>query len=169
MRAARMSVGGRPGAPHALIGAADSASLGIMQVKVGPAIELAKKYGPQLGTAVAAIGTFLAKNPKVSTWAQEHLDDLPKRLAVVLQRRGDAAKIRGVLEVTRDSVRTLRSKDAERVRDVADGWVTRADDLELVVGLAEHLGASERRRTLARLRTKADALLAEVIEFTTGA
>lgn len=138
-------------------------------------LKLAIKHGPKLGVAATALGAFLSKNPEVAAWLRERASTMPTQLAEVRKRRGDAAQIRGMLEIVRDVAGKLRVDGA----DGADGgagadgatsadWLRRADDIDLAVQLAERMGQPERRKALARLKTRSEALLDDLIEATTA-
>ena len=69
---------------------------------VGTALRLAVKNAPKIIAAIGALSVFLKNHPDISTRARETLEGIPKRLTTVLQRHGDAAKIRGILSIIRD-------------------------------------------------------------------
>ncbi|GAA2753598.1 hypothetical protein [Amnibacterium kyonggiense] len=133
---------------------------------VGSIIRLAAKHGPKIGVAATAIGGFLAKNPEVSAWLKGRVETLPKQLDAIRKRRGDAAQIRGMLEIVRDVAGKLHAEGAAAA--VASDWVRRADDVELGVQLAERLSPPAKKEAVSRLKTRAEALLAELIEATTA-
>jgi hypothetical protein len=82
----------------------------------------------------------------------------------VQQRRGDAAKIRAILEIIRSEAREFEAQGLHRID--ADSWIQRADTIERRVRLAEVLDERNRKKTLGRLRTEADALVADLIDAT---
>ncbi|MGT2427145.1 hypothetical protein [Amnibacterium kyonggiense] len=133
---------------------------------VGSIFKLAAKHGPKLGVAATAVGGFLAKNPEVSAWLKGRVDALPGQRDSIRRRRGDAAQIRGMLDIVRDVAGKLRADGAPAA--AASDWVRRADDVELGVQLAERLSPPAKKEALSRLKTRAEALLAELIEATTA-
>ena len=138
---------------------------------LGQAVQLGRlviKHGPQILSAVSMIRTFIKANPSLPTWARERLNDIAKRLDGVQKRRGDAAQIRGKLEIVRTEARDLEAEPADRVPASSSTWVQRADDIDRALGLAEQLAKAAQKRTLARLNGQADDLLAEVIDAIAG-
>jgi hypothetical protein len=76
-------------------------------------------------------------------------------------RVGPAAKIRGTLDLIRDV-----ANDAQQAETsfLAAPWIARADDIALGVRLAEQQDRPKQKETLADLKTRTDALLAELLE-----
>jgi hypothetical protein len=135
-----------------------------MRVDTGAMWRFVVKNWPQIVAALGTANTFLKEHPGLQDWWRERLNDVSKRVAAVQQRRGDAARIRGMLDIIRDVAHELDASAADPSRVDAAGWTRRADDIELGVRLAESQARPERRRTLARLKTETDALLADVID-----
>jgi hypothetical protein len=135
-----------------------------MRVDTGAVWRFVVKNWPQIVSALTAANRYLKDHPGLQDWWRERLTEVSKRIVAVQQRRGDAARIRGMLDIIRDVARELDEHAADRSRVDAAGWTRRADDIELGVRLAESQARPERRRTLARLKTETDALLAEVVD-----
>lgn len=133
---------------------------------VGTALRLAVKNAPKIIAAIGALSVFLKNHPDISTRARETLEGIPKRLTTVLQRHGDAAKIRGILSIIRDVAGELDSDSAAGPRIDAVEWTARADGIERRVRLAEAQPRAEQKRTLAGLLSEAEVLLAEFIQAT---
>jgi hypothetical protein len=123
------------------------------------------KYGPKAVAAFGVLSKFVADNPRIPTWFRERLEHLPTRLSDVQRRPGDAAKIRGTLEIIRDVARDAQKAD-ERVD--AEDYVNRADRIERGVKLAETQDRREQRALLGKLKADTDALLAELLEAVSG-
>jgi hypothetical protein len=120
------------------------------------------KNGPKVVAAVGALSQFLKDHPDIPTWLRQRLDDVPKRVISVQKRHGDASRIRGNLDIVRDVARDAEKADGRTVQ--AAGYVARADGIERGVRLAEALARPEQRTALAQLKTRTDALLAELID-----
>jgi hypothetical protein len=134
----------------------------------GTVFRLVVKNAPKIGVALQAVNVFLKANPAISTWARERLTAVPKQVAAVQKRHGDAAKIRGMLDIVREVAGELEAHASDAAGPVvAAPWVQRADDIERGVRLAEKQSPPERRKSFARLKEQADALLAELLEATT--
>jgi hypothetical protein len=135
-----------------------------MAANVGAAWRFAVKNAPRVFAALGALDVFLKKNPAVSTWLRKQLDEIPKRLAAVQKRRGDAARIRGMLDIVRTVAQELDAQTSGRSTADAATWIRRADDIELRVRLAEAQPRPDQKKTLAGLKAEAEALLADLIE-----
>jgi hypothetical protein len=123
------------------------------------------KNWPKIIAAIGTLDLFLKNHPGIPAWFRERLDEIPKRIVAVQKRHGDAAKIRGMLDIIRDVAHQLDAHEgAQATTDAAASWIRRADDIELGVRLAESQARTEQKKTLARLRTETDALLAELID-----
>lgn len=123
------------------------------------------KYGPQALTAVSVLTKFVTDNPAVPAWFRDRLRDVPKRMNAVQKRHGEAAKIRGTLEIIRDVAQDAHTADA---RINAADYRSRADRIELGVRLAETQDRQARKIQLGRLKADTDALLAELLESVSG-
>jgi hypothetical protein len=119
---------------------------------------------PKAVAALKEVDTFLKEHPGVPTWVRGRFADIRRRIDAVQQRRGDAAKIRAILEIIRSEAREFEAQGLHRIE--ADSWIQRADNIERRVRLAEVLDERDRKKTLGRLRTEADALVADLIDAT---
>ena len=133
---------------------------------VGTALRLAVKNAPKIIAAIGALSVFLKNHPDISTRARETLEGIPKRLTTVLQRHGDAAKIRGILGIIRDVAGELDAPATSGPRIDAGEWLAKADGIERRVRLAEAQPRAEQKKTLAGLLSEAEALLADFIQAT---
>jgi hypothetical protein len=124
---------------------------------------------PRIAAAVGTIDTFLKEHPGVPAWFRERLGDVRVQLLAVQQRRGEAARIRGMLGILRDVAQDLDAHDATRPRVDAAEWLGHADNIERRVRLAEAQSRAERRKSLERLRAETDGLLAALIDATAHA
>jgi hypothetical protein len=122
-------------------------------------------YGPRVLTAFTVVSKFAADNPLIPKWFRERLEHLPNRLNEVQKRHGDAAKIRGTLDIIRDVAR-----DAQTANEPVDAalYVSRADRIERGVKLAETRDRQEQKPLLGKLKADTDALLADVLEAVSG-
>jgi hypothetical protein len=121
------------------------------------------KNSPRVVAAVKELDAFLKEHPGIPTWLRDQADTMRKRLIAVQQRRGDAARIRGILDIVRSEAHELGRHEGGGAIDTA-AWIGRADNIERRVRLAENQDRSDQRKTLARLRAEAGALLADLIE-----
>jgi hypothetical protein len=135
----------------------------------GTAVKFVVKNGPKIVAALGTVSVFLKNHPEIPAWFREQLDDIPKRISAAQARRTDAARIRGMLDIIRDVAREAEVNEADPSTADAATWIRRADEIELRVRLAEALPRPEQKKTLARLRTETEALLAERIDAVTGA
>jgi hypothetical protein len=133
---------------------------------VGTALRLAVKNAPRIIAAVGALSVFLKNHPEIPARARETLEGIPKRITTVLQRHGDAAKIRGILGIIRDVAGELSTDGTSEPHIDAAAWTARADSIERRVRLAEAQPRAEQKRTLAGLLSEAEVLLAEFIQAT---
>lgn len=129
--------------------------------------DLAVKYGPKLGAALAVLWTFLKENPNIPTWLSKQLREIAERTKV-LSKRGHAARIRGTLDIIRDVAREVDAHDGEAPGTDIGTWVSHADSIGHRVRLAEALPKPQRKETLARLLTESEALLADLISALTS-
>jgi hypothetical protein len=139
-----------------------------MPSTAGAIVKAAVKHGPKIAAGVITFVAFVKENPAITTWLREHLGDIPKRLNEVNARHGDAAKFRGMLEIIRDVARELDAHAGDQPTTHAATWLEHADKIELGVRLAEAQPRPEQKRTLARLRTETEELLAELLQATAG-
>lgn len=123
------------------------------------AVGVLRTNWPRIVTAWGVVTVYLKEHPDVSAAARQRAEGLRDRLVDARDRKGEEAQIRAMLDVvvnasaapgTGDGARTSHAEQAERLRQA--------------LGLAEQLSGRERRRALARIRTKTDALTAEAIE-----
>jgi hypothetical protein len=121
---------------------------------------------PRVVAAFKEVDAFLKAHPDVPDWLRGRFEDIRKRIAEAQQRRSDAGKIRAMLEIVRVEARELEARGRHEPPIDAASWIRRADNLERRVRLAEHLNQPEQRKTLARLRAEADALVGELIDAT---
>lgn len=121
---------------------------------------------PRIAGAIGTMDRFLKEHPDISAWFRERLDEVRKQLIAVQQRRGDAARIRGMLDILRDVVRDLEARPAARPVIDASEWIGHAENIERRVRLAEAQSRPEQRKSLARLRAETDGLLAALIDET---
>jgi hypothetical protein len=135
-----------------------------MRADAGAMWRFAVRNWPKILAAVGALNAFLKEHPGVSTWLREQLDDIGKRVVAVQARRGDAARIRGMLDIIRDVAREWDAHQGDRSTADAAPWLRRADDIELGVRLAEKQARPDQKRTLVRLRAETDALLADLLQ-----
>ena len=119
---------------------------------------------PKAVAALKEVDAFLKEHPDVPTWLRRRFDDIRKRIETIPQRRGDAAKIRAMLDIVRTEARDFEAQGGHRID--AASWAQRADNLERRVRLAEVLNQPEQRTALARLRAEADALVGDLIDAT---
>lgn len=124
-------------------------------IKNGPALVL--KYGPTALKVVRNIQAFVKDHPTIPTWVQTRLNDIARQIEVVRKRNGDAAQIRGLMDIIR-----TQALASDVSGDVAE-WVKRADSIDLRVGLAERLSPPLQKTTLEGLKAEGEALLAEFI------
>lgn len=124
----------------------------------------AVKNWPKAVAALGALRVFLKDHPEISKWLREQFDDIAQRVVAVQKRRGDAARIRGILDIIRDVAREWGVQKGDPSTADAALWLRRADDIELGVRLAEQQPRPDQKRTLARLGAEADALLADLLQ-----
>lgn len=129
------------------------------------AVQFVVKNWPRIAAAFATVNLFLQRNPTISARVREQLEDIQKRLVALQHRRSDAGRIRGMLDIVRDVARELEAQD-EGSSVAAAAWLRRADTIERGVRLAEAQPRQEQKRTLARFKADAEALLAELVEAT---
>jgi hypothetical protein len=126
---------------------------------------LVLKYGPKAVAALTVVTKFVSDNPKVPEWFRKRIEDLPNRLSDVQKKRGDAAKIRGTLEIIREVALDAQRADASVD---AGAYVARADRIERGVRLAETQERGDQKPLLAKLKSDTDSLLAAVLEDVSG-
>ena len=131
---------------------------------INKAVVFAWKHKALLTTAVAAIGKFLADHPNLSAWAKSRLNDIAKRMQKVPTKQGDAAQILGTVGVIRTEANSLAAENGDIPAAVTASWLKRANDIEHAVRLAEQQSQPLQRRTLAKLKSDTEAVLAEIIE-----
>jgi hypothetical protein len=119
---------------------------------------------PRAVAALKEVDAVLKEHPDVPTWVRGRFDDIRKRIETIPQRRGDAAKIRAVLEIVRTEAREFEVQGGHRID--AASWARRADNLERRVRLAEVVKQPEQKAALTRLRVEADALVGDLIDAT---
>lgn len=137
-----------------------------MAIPAKNAVTFVVKNGPAALAAGARLITFLKDHPALPTWFRDQADDLRKRVAEILKRRGDAPRIRGMLDIIRDVAHQMEAHGPEGSGATAASWIAQADNIEQRVRLAEaQLGATQ-KKTLARIATETDELLAALIEET---
>ena len=120
------------------------------------------KNGPKVVAAVGVLSQYLKDHPDIPTWLRQRLTAIPDRVIAEQRKHGEAAKIRGNLGIVRDVARDAEKAAGSPVQ--ASSYVARADGIERGVKLAEALTRSEQKAALAQLRTRTDALLAELID-----
>lgn len=124
-------------------------------------VPLIVKHWPKILMAVGALTKFVNDHPDLPDRFRKQLSALPDRIADAQRRRGDAAKIRGTLDIVRDVARD--AQEAEHAFESAT-WIRRADDIALGVRLAEELDRPQRKPALAKLKAQTDTLLADLID-----
>jgi hypothetical protein len=137
-----------------------------MRVDTGAIWRFVVKNWPQIVAALTTANRFLKDHPDLQAWWRQRLNDVSARVVAVQRRRSEAARIRGVLDIIRDVAHELETHQEDHPGFEAAPWVRRADDIELGVRLAETQARAEQRRTLGRLRTETDALLAQLLDAT---
>ena len=135
----------------------------VMPSNASRLLQFAWKHKALLTTAVAAIGKFLADHPNLPAWAKSRLDDIAKRMQKVPTKQGDAAQILGTVGVVRTEANSLAA-ESDIPASVTASWLKRANDIEHAVRLAEQQSQPLQRRTLAKLKSDTEAVLAEIIE-----
>lgn len=126
------------------------------------ALKIAMKYGPKIGAAIAVLSTFLNENPGISTWSRKRIQEINKRIEA-LSNRGDAARIREMLDIVRDVAQDSDVRDGGWSEAHAEQWKNHADNIGHRVRLAEALPKPDRKRALAELLTETETLLADAI------
>lgn len=124
-------------------------------LKHGPTLVM--KYGPSLMKAAQNVREFVKEHPTIPSWVQARLNDIATQTDTIRKRRGDAAQIRGMVDLVR-----TQALSSDVSGDVA-AWVKRADTIELRVGMTEKLSQPLQKTTLAAIKQEAEALLAEFI------
>ena len=137
-----------------------------MKADPGAISQFVVKNWPRALAALKELDTFLKAHPGVPTWLRGRLDDIRRRIDAVQKRRGDAARIRGMLDIIRTESRELAAHEGHRSATDPAAWIRRADTIDHRVRLAEVQDRPEQRRTLARLKAEADLLLADLIDAT---
>ena len=126
---------------------------------VKSAAGLVQTNWPRIQKAWSVVSVYLKEHPDFSAAARQRAEGLRDRLVDARNRKGEEAQIRATLDVvvsasaapgTTDGARTSHAEQAERLRHA--------------LGVAEQLSGRERRRALARIHIKTDALAAEAIE-----
>lgn len=129
-----------------------------MAVPVRDVAKYVVKNVPTVLAALATVRTFVNDHPGTPTWFRDQFDDLGKRIAAVQKQYGDAARIRGMLVIVRDVAHQM---DAH-----GDRWISRADNIEQRVRLAEARPRPGQKKALAAIAKETDELLAHLIEET---
>ena len=119
------------------------------------------KNWPKIISTLGLVVKIAHDNPGIPDWFRKRLIDLPRRLDDLQKRRGQAAKIRGVLDVIKDVARDAQLADDGSVD--AASFIRRADSIERGVLLAEAQARAERKVTLKRLKDDTAALLTELL------
>jgi hypothetical protein len=132
----------------------------------GEIVKLLMKHGPKALEWGNALAEFIRKNPNLPVWTRKQIDGMSKRLKELSLQRGDAAKVRGMLEIIRDGARKLEAHGGVRPETAAAPWLERADNINLRIDLAVAQPKAEQKRSLAGLKSEATTLLAELIEAT---
>jgi hypothetical protein len=127
------------------------------------------KNWPRVVVALKEVETFLKDHPEVPNRLRRQLDDIRKRLDAVQNLRGDAARIREMLNVVRSEARDLDGPGGTQSTAGAARWTSRADNIERRVRLAELQDQPAQKNTLAGLRAEAGVLIAELIDATANA
>lgn len=139
-----------------------------MLAGTGAIWQFLSKNWPHIVRALQAVDAFLKIHPGVSTWIRQQLEEIRGRVVSVQKRRGEAAKIRGMLEIVKDVALELDTHAGHLSTADATTWIRRADDIERGVRIAETQARPDRKKSLARLRAETDVLLAEVIDAMAG-
>ncbi len=119
---------------------------------------------PRAREAFKEVDAFLKDHPAVPLWFRGRVEDLRKRFEVAQLQRSDAGRIRATLEIVRTEVRGVQGQPDPALVVDPTSWLQRADNIERRVRLAEAQSKPEQRKTLARLRAEADALIADLID-----
>ena len=120
------------------------------------------KNGPKVVAAVGVLSQYLKDHPDIPTWLRQRLTAVPERIVREQRKHGEAAKIRGNLDIVRDVARDAEKAAGSPVPP--SSYIARADGIDRAVRLAEAMSRSEQKSALAQLRTRTDALLAELID-----
>ena len=120
------------------------------------------KNGPKVVAAVGVLTQFLKDHPDIPTWLRQRLNDIPDRIIREQKKHSDASRIRGNLDIVRDVARDAENAAPGTI--VAAPFIARADGIERGVRLAEALARPEQKTALMQLKTRTDALLAELID-----
>lgn len=131
-------------------------------------LKLALKYWPTVVTVITALIAFLKDHPNLPAWVQKRITLVLQQLADAQKKRGEAAKIRAMLQIARKTADDLRSRQPDQFAGQASEWVAQADKIELSIDLAETQPKAERKETLSRLRKQTDVLVASVLNALTG-
>jgi hypothetical protein len=137
-----------------------------MAIPAKDAVKFIVKNGPKAMAAAAALMAFLKDHPALPSWFRHQADELRKRIAKIPERHGDAARIRGMLDIIRDVAQQTEAHGPQGSGATAASWIARADNIEQRVRLAEAQQGATRKKTLARIATETDELLAALIEET---
>jgi len=112
--------------------------------------------------AWAAIDDFVKKHPEVPDRVKRNLAGWRTRFASAQQKRSAGARVRATLETIRGLADELAVGDAAGERPVE--WRRRADGIEKALELAESRQGGVRKRMIARVVARTDALAAEAFE-----
>ena len=133
-------------------------------MRVTQLLALARKLGPGALKTVGRVAPLLATHPEAVRQGRQLLEQLARARA---GRSPEERLRRTVAALREEAVRAgdrAGGTDAERAAE----WVRQADSLSTALALLEVRRGADRRRDLARVQARTDALFAEVFTATVG-
>lgn len=133
--------------------------------RAGAVWQVLVQNAPKVFAALQLAERFLTDHPEVPTWVRRRVHDVGDRIAQAQARRSEAARIRGTLEIVRETAQDLSARDDLEAR--TGMWLRRADDIERALRLAESRAKRERKKMVVSLKVRTDTLAADLVEVLT--
>lgn len=121
-------------------------------------------HWPKIVHAALLVSDFIKKHPELPDWIRARATGLQEGFAAAARKRGTAQQILATLAVIRTDLEQAGDDGLD-----ASAWLGRASAIERGLRLADRLSGSARRAALADLKTRTDALAADLLAAVVGA
>ncbi|NCT90975.1 hypothetical protein GXB85_08455 [Cellulomonas sp. APG4] len=123
--------------------------------------EFLVKYWPLVSAAFEQVDRFIKEHPGVSDGARERFNDWRDSFLAAQKKRSAEARVRATLDTVRRIAEEQAAASGDGATVVGGDWLERAASIERALELATAQTGRTRRRMLAQVAKRTDALVAE--------